>query len=498
MCLLLDLFSAMLASAEYVLADVDLVAPYVFKMRKLKWLHVTSPIAKNIIVEWEKRKTDQSKEYKEQKTNVEEKIQLIEDEISQLQYQYRDSMTQTPPSIDAARKAVQALTDRYIKDINLTLLEPHESVRQCLEAIIIILKQKTHLYSEKQPSSSRGYDISWNEICKITKQPDFISKLQNFDNFTEISEKFLLDIREHHMKKLKRRTYQIQLHASPASEMLYQWLDIVVRFASLMVMREPLPMQIREAMSRLNKARLQKQVLEDEVHGLSRPRFVLTRSAGFFSTLVGEFVLSHILKRERGVEMVKKKERPLLRGLNSCTVGILGFGEAGQEVARVCSLVSINVCALVRQPQEPGKAASTVSEYVTIRELSSLLRQSDYIVNLLPSTKSTAGLLCGTVLASCKAQTVFLNFGSSDIIDMETLKMCISERWLSEAVYDSMTTGLSEDDLIAQISGVSVIRHIDLLDHAEGIGASFASTVEDCFTNGLAQPDHVVKFNRGY
>ena len=210
-------------------------------------------------------------------------------------------------------------------------MEPHESVRQCLEAIVIILKQKTHLYSEKQPSSSRGYNISWNEICKMTKQADFIDKLQNFDSFTEINEKFLCHIREHHMKKLKRRTYQIQVHASPASEMLYHWLDVVVRFSSLMVMREPLPMQIREAMAKLNEARLQKEVLEDEVHGVSRPHFLLTRSARFFATLVGEFVLSHILKRERAVEMGKRKELSMSRSLNSVTVGILGFGEAGQE-----------------------------------------------------------------------------------------------------------------------------------------------------------------------
>lgn len=240
-------------------------------------------------------------------------------------------MAQTPPSIEAARQAVQALTERFIKDINLTLLEPHESLRQCLEAIVIILKKKTHLYSDRQPSSSRGYDISWNEICQITKRGDFTQKLQNFDNFTEIDEKFLRHVREHHMKKLKRRTYQIQLHASPAGEMLYHWLDVVVRFSSLMVMREPLPMQIQDAMSRLGDARKQKERLDDEVYGVSRPHFLLTRTGGFFATLVGEFVLSHVLTRERAVEAGKEKAPDSFRGLSSITVGILGFGEAGQE-----------------------------------------------------------------------------------------------------------------------------------------------------------------------
>ena len=74
----------------------------------------------------------------------------------------------------------------------------------------------------------------------------------------------------------------------------------------------------------------------------------------------------------------------------------------------------------------------------------------------------------------------------------------MSEQWLSEVVYDSMTTGLSEDDVVTEIPGVSVLRHIDLSQHADGISASFAGIVEECWANGVAEPDHVVRFNRGY
>lgn len=155
--------------------------------------------------------------------------------------------------------------------------------------------------------------------------------------------------------------------------------------------------------------------------------------------------------------------------------------------------------ALVRQHPEPSQALPVVDQYVTVKQLSALLKESDYIVNLLPSTKSTGGLLDGAALANCKVQQpVLLNFGSADITDTETLKTCMSEKWISEAVYDSMTTGLSEDDAITQIPCVSVVRHIDLSQHAEGIGESFAGIVEACFTDGVSRPDRVVKFNRGY
>lgn len=308
-------------------------------------------------MEWENRKCNHSQEYVQQKSEIEEEIHRIEEELSQLQIQYRETMAQTPPSIEAARKAVQSLTERFIKDINMTLLDPHESVRQCLEAIVIILKKKTHLYSEKQPSVSHGYGISWNEICKMTRRSDFNKLLLNFDSFTEINKQFLQSVREIHMKKLKRRTYQIQLHASPASEMLYHWLDIVVRFSSLMVMREPLPTQIQQALARLSEARKWREQLEDEAHGVSRPRFLVTRTGGFFATLVGEYVLSHIFTRERAVQAEKGKSADSFRSLSSLTVGILGLGEAGQEgglymqslyFAYLVYITLISICGMKR------------------------------------------------------------------------------------------------------------------------------------------------------
>lgn len=41
--LVLGVLGEMLETAEYVLSDVDLVATFAFRMRKLKWLHLTSP-----------------------------------------------------------------------------------------------------------------------------------------------------------------------------------------------------------------------------------------------------------------------------------------------------------------------------------------------------------------------------------------------------------------------------------------------------------------------
>ena len=286
-------------------------------------------VAKPILQYWSKRLDQRSVEHRQERADVEAEIARLDEELARLRVEYRDTLAQTPPSLESARAAVQSLTERFIKDINLTLLDPHESVRQCLEPIIIILKRKWKAYAGKRPTPGRGYDMSWAEICRETTKPNFVEKLQNFDSFAEIDAKFLRHVLDHHMKKLKRRTYQIQLQASPASAMLYKWLDVVVRFASLMVMREPLPAQIREATERLGEAKRRREELDDEARGVARPHFVLTRPGRFFAALVAEFTLSHVFDRERNCRRgwVEGEYRPL----DVVSVGILGLGEAGRE-----------------------------------------------------------------------------------------------------------------------------------------------------------------------
>ncbi|XP_065843642.1 uncharacterized protein [Oscarella lobularis] len=484
----------MVQNAVHVLADPNLIAPIVFKMRKLKWLHVTSPVAKPILQYWSKRLDQRSVEHRQERADVEAEIARLDEELARLRVEYRDTLAQTPPSLESARAAVQSLTERFIKDINLTLLDPHESVRQCLEPIIIILKRKWKAYAGKRPTPGRGYDMSWAEICRETTKPNFVEKLQNFDSFAEIDAKFLRHVLDHHMKKLKRRTYQIQLQASPASAMLYKWLDVVVRFASLMVMREPLPAQIREATERLGEAKRRREELDDEARGVARPHFVLTRPGRFFAALVAEFTLSHVFDRERNCRRgwVEGEYRPL----DVVSVGILGLGEAGREVARVCKSLGMVVWALVRRPDDESERIATVDRRVTVDQLPTLLKEVDYLVGLLPSTQSTDGLLSGTILAECKEKKpLVLNFGSGFVTDSETIEIAKRENWIKDFVQDSFA---DERETSKRSPHVTFVEHFKLEDQVDAIAASFGEIAESCLLDGVATPKKVVKFTRGY
>ena len=85
----------------------------------------------------------------------------------------------------------------------------------------------------------------------------------------------------------------------------------------------------------------------------------------------------------------------------------MGVGDIGSAIGRVAKAFGSRVVGLVR-----GKSGreNLDAEY-TMEDLPSFLSSCDYVVNVLPSTPSTRGLLNGGVLKNIKQGSVFINVG---------------------------------------------------------------------------------------
>nr|XP_006822268.1 PREDICTED: putative D-3-phosphoglycerate dehydrogenase-like [Saccoglossus kowalevskii] len=161
------------------------------------------------------------------------------------------------------------------------------------------------------------------------------------------------------------------------------------------------------------------------------PKFKLSRYAGVFGPHMAEYVIGSIIARERSFHLLKKDQekcewnRPLrseYRLLSTLSIGILGAGDIGLEIARVCKAFGMTVWGLVRHNLPPEKRSQYINHYRQMSMLPELLENCDYVCNVLPSTKQTIGLLNGNVLESCKAKkSVFINVGRGNIITEESL-----------------------------------------------------------------------------
>ena len=101
------------------------------------------------------------------------------------------------------------------------------------------------------------------------------------------------------------------------------------------------------------------------------------------------------------------------RELCGSTLGILGYGSIGRNVAEIGKGFGMKIVTYTRTPIE--------DDHVQMLDLDILLRESDYVAACLPVGPPTEGLLNRERLSSMKPEAVLVNIAGNSILDEEAL-----------------------------------------------------------------------------
>lgn len=115
----------------------------------------------------------------------------------------------------------------------------------------------------------------------------------------------------------------------------------------------------------------------------------------------------------------KKWDRKKFTGieLRGKTVGVIGLGRVGYEVARRCKALDMNVLAF--DPYIPPERAQKIG--VRLVDLETLLKESDIITVHVPKTKETTGLIGKKEIEIMKKGVIIINTARGGIIDEKAL-----------------------------------------------------------------------------
>jgi phosphoglycerate dehydrogenase-like enzyme len=117
------------------------------------------------------------------------------------------------------------------------------------------------------------------------------------------------------------------------------------------------------------------------------------------------------------------------------TLGLLGFGEIGQAVARRAQAIGVRCLALRRHPS-PASPGDAVEHVYGPDELVEFLRASDFVVNSLPLTAETRGLLGAAELRAMRPGAVLIHLGRGPTVDSAALLEVLRTGPLGGAVLD--------------------------------------------------------------
>jgi len=118
--------------------------------------------------------------------------------------------------------------------------------------------------------------------------------------------------------------------------------------------------------------------------------------------------------------------------LSGLTLGLLGYGEVAQKVAKIANAIGLKVIA--HKPH-----AFSDDDYATWVDFPDLLQESDIVSLHCPLTDKTNKIINQTTLQTMKKSSVLINTGRGGLIDEPALALALKEKQIAAAYLDVLT-----------------------------------------------------------
>ena len=192
-------------------------------------------------------------------------------------------------------------------------------------------------------------------------------------------------------------------------------------------------------------------------------RLTLTCARGTHTESMPENIIGalfHVAKPYQvAVENQKQSKwvHTVAQPLTGKTLGILGLGAIGQEVARIASALSMRVIGTKRRTT----AMPNVAEVLPPERTDAVLAQSDFVLLLLPATPETDNFIDDRRLANMKRTAWLLNFGRGHIIKDDDLIAAVKQKQIAGALLDVFRQEpLPAEHPFWTTEGIIVLPHI--------------------------------------
>ncbi len=197
---------------------------------------------------------------------------------------------------------------------------------------------------------------------------------------------------------------------------------------------------------------------------LQRKDIMVTTVKGIHGIPMAEHVMGFILSFSRGLvtfranQLQKEWKRKVsVVEIYDKTLGIVGVGSIGQEIAKRAKAFGMKAVGI----NNSGGPVDYVDQVMTLDQLPSLLKESDYVVVTLPLTQATYQLFKEEQFKLMKKEAYFLNLARGNVVDENALIKAIESKEIAGAALDVFETEpLPEDSPLWEMENVIITPHL--------------------------------------
>lgn len=174
--------------------------------------------------------------------------------------------------------------------------------------------------------------------------------------------------------------------------------------------------------------------------GLVDSPITFTTAAGVHASALAEFCIMGMLVfvkdlfRLRAEQAAHHWERYCARELRGMTLGVIGLGSVGREVARMGEAFGMRVIGTKRTV--PADGVPHVERVLPPDRTGEVIREADVLVVIVPQTAGTRRLLGERELRSMKRGAILINIARGAVVDEPALIAALRAGHLGGAVLD--------------------------------------------------------------
>lgn len=237
-------------------------------------------------------------------------------------------------------------------------------------------------------------------------------------------------------------------------------------------------------------------------HPLLSEDITVTTMSGASAPQMAEFALMNVLAlghrmpevlrsspSEQWAEGRYTRFQPL--ELRESTVGIIGYGSIGREIARLCKQFGAHILATKHDlmhlqdegymPEGLGDPGADIPDRIYPPEaLRSMVTLCDFVVVTVPLTSSTQGMVAGEVLKAMKSSAYLIDVSRGGIVDHGALVEALNAHHLAGAALDVYPI-----EPLPESSPLWKMKNVMLSPHMAGASEHYLERAAELFSLNL-------------
>ncbi len=191
---------------------------------------------------------------------------------------------------------------------------------------------------------------------------------------------------------------------------------------------------------------------------------LLTNGRGIHSIHMSEYAIAVLVMLARNFHFIMRNRfkrtwdsSPQQGEIYGATLGIVGLGEIGREIAKKASVFGMRVLGVKRTP----KALEYADQVYGPEDIGEVFEKSDYVINLLPSTQATEKLIDKKLFDRMDPGACFINMGRGRTVNEDDLAEALRSGKIRAAVSDVFDVEpLPEDSPLWDLENMIITPHV--------------------------------------